>query len=56
MKAVLKLLLLPLALIFVFTQCEKEPDHINITDDTFLNALIEQGVDTDGDGVINSSC
>jgi len=58
MKAVLKLLVLPLALIILFTQCEKEPeihpeDPIDIPDDAFLTALIEEGVDTNGDGLIS---
>jgi len=55
MKAVLKLLLLPLALIVLFTRCEKEPDPVNIPDDAFLNALIKEGVDTNGDGLISSA-
>ena len=55
MKAILKLLLLPLALIILFTQCEKidKNDPIKIPDAAFLNALIELGVDTDGDGLIS---
>jgi Leucine-rich repeat (LRR) protein len=58
MKAVLKLLVLPLALIILFTQCEKEPeihpeDPIDIPDDAFLTALIEEGVDTNGDRLIS---
>jgi Leucine-rich repeat (LRR) protein len=53
MKAIPYILLLPLALIVLFTQCEKEPDHVSITDDAFLNALIEEGVDTNGDGIIS---
>jgi hypothetical protein len=34
-----------------FIQCERyEPGPIvNITDNNFLNALIESGIDTDGD-------
>ena len=47
------LLFLPLALIVLFTQCEKEPGHVNIPDDAFLNALIELGVDTNGDGIVS---
>ncbi len=46
-------LLLPLALIVLFTQCEKEHNPVNIPDDAFLNALIEQGIDTNGDGFIS---
>ena len=50
MKAVLKLLLLPLALIVLFTQCEKEPafnpdEPVDTPDQAFLIALIEEGVD-----------
>jgi hypothetical protein len=54
MKAILYVLLVPLALIVLFTQCEKEP-RINIPDNSFLNALIEQGVDKNGDGNISPS-
>ena len=56
MKAVFNLLLLPLALIVLFTQCKKEPEIelVDISDDAFLNALIEEGVDTNGDGLISS--
>lgn len=44
-------------LVFIFTglllsQCEKE---VTIPDDNFLNALIELGVDTNGDGIISSA-
>ena len=53
MKAVLKLLFLPLALIVLLTQCEKEPGHVNIPDNAFLNALIELGVDANGDWKIS---
>ena len=55
MKAVLKLLLLPLTLIVLFTQCEKDEPipNVTISDNNFLNALIEQGVDTDRDGKIS---
>lgn len=39
----------------VLSQCRKEvePPTVTIPDDNFLNALIELGVDTDGDGVIS---
>jgi len=39
----------------ILSQCEKdEPNPIvNIPDNNFLNALIELGVDTNGDGLIN---
>ena len=53
MKAIPYILLLPLALIVLLTQCEKEPELVNILDDAFLNALIELGVDTNGDGIIS---
>ena len=52
-NAIPYLLLLPLALIVLFTQCEKEHNPVNIPDDAFLNALIEEGVDTNGDGIIS---
>ena len=55
MKAIPYVLLLPLVLIVLFVQCEKEPEPVNIPDDAFLNALIEEGVDTDGDGQISHS-
>ncbi len=58
MKAIPYILLLPLALIVLLTQCEKEhePDpepEVSIPDNNFLNALIESGVDTNGDGKIS---
>ena len=39
----------------LFSQCEKdEPNPIvNIPDNNFLNALIELGINTNGDGMIN---
>jgi hypothetical protein len=52
MKTTFKILLFLLALIVLFTQCEKDPEP-NIPDDAFLNALIEEGVDTNGDGIIS---
>lgn len=38
-------------------QCEKDPDpeqvlEVTIPDNNFLNALIELGIDTNGDGII----
>jgi len=55
MKTVLKLWLLPLALIVLFTQCEKDKPNpqVTIPDNNFLNALIELGIDTNGDGIIS---
>ncbi|MFC2116996.1 hypothetical protein ACFLTU_11010, partial [Bacteroidota bacterium] len=51
-------LLLPFTL--VLSTCEKKDDGptlnndpVNITDTTFLSVLIEEGVDTDGDGIIS---
>jgi len=53
MKTTFKILLLPLALLVLFTQCEKDPVHVDIPDDAFLTALIERGVDTNGDNIIS---
>jgi len=53
MKAIPYVLLLPLALIVLFTQCEKEEPLVLINDNNFLNALIEIGIDNDGDGQIS---
>ena len=55
MKTLFKILFLPLALTLLFTQCDKvEPvDTVDIPDDAFLTALIELGVDTNGDGIIS---
>ena len=53
MKTVLYKVLFIFILPIVFTHCEKEPDPITIPDDNFLKALIELGVDTNGDGVIS---
>ena len=53
MKAVSKILLLQLVLMVLFTQCEKEHNPVNIPDNAFLNALIEEGVDNNGDGLIS---
>ena len=58
MKAMPYVLLLPLALIVLFTQCKKEPEpepepETIIRDTNFLNALIERGIDTNGDSLIS---
>ena len=53
MKTIPYLLILPLTLILLLTQCEKDPEPFNIPDDAFLTALIEEGVDTNGDGEIS---
>lgn len=55
MKAFLRLFPVLLSLVLLFTQCEKEGLYVYITDDNFLNALIEEGVDTDGDGLISNA-
>ena len=38
-----------------FSQCAKPEETISIPNDAFLNALIELGVDTNGDGEISPS-
>ena len=53
MKTIPYVLLLTLALIVLFTHCEKDPEPVNFPDDAFLNALIEEGVDKNGDGKIS---
>jgi hypothetical protein len=58
MKTTFKILLL-LALLLSFTRCEKEPEPepestLEIPDVNFLNALIAEGVDLDGNGKISS--
>ncbi len=57
MKAAFRLLFLLFVLGLFFIQCKKEepePDPLyEITDIHFLHALIERGVDTNGDGVIS---
>jgi len=43
--------------VVLWSQCERdEPNpQINIPDNNFLNALIELGVDTNGDGKISKA-
>ena len=54
MKTVLYNVLFIFIVPILFTQCEKEPDpKITIPDDNFLNALIEFGVDANGDSIIS---
>ena len=57
MKTIPYVLLLPLALIVLFTQCKKDPEIelVDIPSPTLLNALIDVGVDIDGDGAISKS-
>ena len=45
-----------IAILLCFIQCEKEQDPnkpVDIPDVEFLNALIEAGVDINGDGIIS---
>ena len=58
MKELFKLLILTLAPILLFTQCNKDPDADNpiyFSDNALLIALIEEGVDTNGDSIIQMS-
>jgi len=52
MKTIIKVLYLTL-IVVVFGQCKKEPASINIQDNNFLKALIDIGVDKNGDGIIS---
>lgn len=55
MKAIIKTLLFVLAVVLL-CQCEKDPEpEVTIPDNNFLNALIELGVDTNGDGIISTA-
>jgi hypothetical protein len=54
MKTIIKGLLMTL-IVFVLSQCKKDTiPAVTITDNNFLNALIEQGVDKNGDGIIST--
>ncbi|MFC2152527.1 hypothetical protein ACFLSE_08370 [Bacteroidota bacterium] len=54
MKKISILLPLILTLLLIATGCEEEDsDPVNIPDTNFLAALIEKGVDTNGDGLIS---
>jgi Leucine-rich repeat (LRR) protein len=57
MKSVLGVMVISLLLASFFIGCEKdEPNPIvQIPDSNFLNALIELGVDTNGDGIISTA-
>lgn len=48
--------LIPLLFAVLFTQCENEPDIylVDIPDNAFLNALVDVGVDLNGDGEISA--
>jgi len=54
MKPILKVLLF-LFVVVLLDQCERDEPNpkVNIPDENFLNALIEQGVDINGDSIIN---
>ncbi len=55
MNVWLKILLF-LLIVVILGQCKKDPEpepKVTIPDNNFLNALIELGVDTDGDGIIS---
>ena len=52
MKAILKTVLF-LLIVVILCHCRKEDPVVNIPDDNFLNALIELGIDIDGDGIIS---
>jgi hypothetical protein len=59
MNATFKLILLSLALLALFSRCDKEPEidpdaRVEIPDPNFLAALIEAGVDRNGDGEISN--
>jgi len=56
MKTIFKVFVATISPVFMFTQCEKEPDpndHVNFPDLTFLDALIEEGIDSNGDRKIS---
>ena len=53
MKTILNKVPLVIIAIITFTGCEKDPAEITIPDKTFLNTLIELGVDTNGDSIIS---
>ena len=47
--------ILPLLILLTFTQCDKirPDDPIHIPDEGFLAALVAEGMDTNGDGIIS---
>ena len=58
MKTAAQLVLLLIILAVFMSQCNREPEpgpEPRIVDQNFLNALIEEGVDADGDGLINTT-
>ena len=57
MKVFLRVFVVIISLALLFTQCDKDDpiNSVDIPDDAFLNALIEEGVDTNGDSLISSA-
>ena len=60
MKTVQRLLVIFLPALLFIICCEKEPEinpnePVDIPDQAFLNALIELGIDTNGDSIITSA-
>ncbi len=53
MKIVFRVLQITL-IATVLSQCKKETESINIKDNNFLTALIELGIDKNGDGIITT--
>lgn len=55
MKSIVKVLLSMLAVVLI-SQCENDEPNpvVTIPDDNFLSALIDLGVDANGDGIISS--
>ena len=54
MKTIVKVLLITL-IVQVLSQCKKDTvPAVIIPDNNFLNALIERGVDKNGDGIIST--
>ena len=58
METIRKIWLVPFVFVILFTQCEKEPEPepiVDIRDVNFLQALVDSGIDTDGNGLISSA-
>jgi hypothetical protein len=53
MKTKVKVILITL-MVALLSQCKKEPESVNIKDINFLNALLSQGIDKNGDGNIST--
>ena len=54
MKSIVKVLAF-IPIVVLICQCEKDEPNPEVTflDENFLTALIEQGIDTDGDSIIS---